>query len=84
MIKNRLKESKDKLVHKSFDWILRDPQYVSWQDGTDVGLLWIKGGAGKGKTMMSIGLVEELEGLSRQAKKTYCHVEAATHPRCND
>ena len=48
------------MLHKSFDWILRDPKYIGWQDGTDVCLLWIKGGAGKGKTMMSIGLIEEL------------------------
>jgi hypothetical protein len=59
-IKNRLKESKDKLLHKSIDWILQDPQYLSWRDGDDICLLWIKGGAGKGKTMMSIGLIERL------------------------
>jgi hypothetical protein len=52
--------SKDKLLHKSIDWILQDLQYLSWRDGDDVCLLWIKGGAGKGKTMMSIGLVERL------------------------
>lgn len=60
VIKNRLKDKKDKVLRQSFDWILRDAQYISWQDGENVGLLWIKGGAGKGKTMMSIGLVEEL------------------------
>ncbi|CAI7600497.1 unnamed protein product [Penicillium discolor] len=59
-VKNRLKESKDKLVHQSIHWILQEPQYKSWENGDDVGLLWIKGGAGKGKTMMSIGLIEEL------------------------
>ena len=59
-VKNRLKEDKDKLSYKCFDWILRDPQYVQWQDEKDISLLWIKGGAGKGKTMMSIGLVEQL------------------------
>lgn len=58
--KNRLKENKDKLLPQSFEWILQDPQYKSWQNGGDISLLWIKGGAGKGKTMMSIGLVERL------------------------
>ncbi|KFY28683.1 hypothetical protein V491_00343 [Pseudogymnoascus sp. VKM F-3775] len=58
LVKNRLKENKDKLLHKSIDWILQDPQYISWKDGDDVCLLWIKGGAGKGKTMISIGLIE--------------------------
>ncbi|KFZ18716.1 hypothetical protein V501_01054, partial [Pseudogymnoascus sp. VKM F-4519 (FW-2642)] len=60
LVKNRLKENKDKLLHKSIDWILKDPLYISWKDGDDVCLLWIKGGAGKGKTMISIGLIERL------------------------
>ncbi|KAJ5990302.1 hypothetical protein N7522_010509 [Penicillium canescens] len=59
-VKNRLKESKDRLVHQSIQWILEDPQYKGWENGDDVGLLWIKGGAGKGKTMLSIGLIEQL------------------------
>jgi hypothetical protein len=58
-IKNRLKE-KDKLLYKSIEWILHDPKYTTWQDGDGLNLLWIKGGAGKGKTMMSIGLIERL------------------------
>lgn len=33
---------------------------MNWQYGDDLGLLWIKGGAGKGKTMMSIGLIERI------------------------
>ncbi|OCK96077.1 putative G-protein beta WD 40 repeat-containing protein [Cenococcum geophilum 1.58] len=64
-VKNRLQE-KDKLLYESIGWILRDPQYVSWQDGNNVNLLWIKGGAGKGKTMMSIGLVEQLSGAQHE------------------
>lgn len=59
-VKSRLKENKDKLLYQSIDWILQDPQYISWKCGDDVCLLWIKGGAGKGKTMMSIGLIERL------------------------
>jgi NACHT domain len=66
-VKNRLKENKDKLLHRSFDWIFHVPEYIRWQDGDDVGLLWIKGGAGKGKTMMSIGLIE---ALSQRRKET--------------
>lgn len=59
-MKNRLKESKDRLVHQSIQWIFDDPQYKDWENGDEVGLLWIKGGAGKGKTMLSIGLIEQL------------------------
>ena len=59
-MKNRLKENKDRLLYESIKWIFHDPQYINWQDGDDLGLLWIKGGAGKGKTMMSIGLIEQI------------------------
>lgn len=53
-------KEKDKLLYESIEWIFQDPQYAAWQDGDDVGLLWIKGGAGKGKTMLSIGLIERI------------------------
>jgi hypothetical protein len=42
---------------------------VRWQNGGGVSLLWIKGGAGKGKTMMSIGLIEQLERPLRPHKQ---------------
>ncbi|KAL9625286.1 MAG: hypothetical protein Q9160_000688 [Pyrenula sp. 1 TL-2023] len=58
--KNRLKESKDKLRREAFEWVFRDENYLQWQDGDEVGLLWVKGGAGKGKTMMSLGILDEL------------------------
>jgi hypothetical protein len=62
-IKSRLKENKDKLLHESIEWIFHDPQYNNWKDDDNIGLLWIKGGAGKGKTMMSIGLIERLSRI---------------------
>jgi hypothetical protein len=77
VVKNRLKENKDKLLHKSIDWIFEDEQYNSWQSGDDVSLLWIKGGAGKGKTMMSIGFIEE---LSRRPK----HATVVTYFFCQN
>ncbi|KAF2278229.1 uncharacterized protein EI97DRAFT_414568 [Westerdykella ornata] len=58
-VMTRLKE-KDKLRYESINWIMYDPQYLRWQNDSTVSLLWIKGGAGKGKTMMTIGLIETL------------------------
>jgi hypothetical protein len=79
-IKTRLKENKDKLLHKSFDWILCDSQYIRWQNSDDICLLWIKGGAGKGKTMMSIGLIEELSQQSRDTTAvTYFFCQSADY-----
>ncbi|KAK5069367.1 hypothetical protein LTR51_008617 [Lithohypha guttulata] len=60
-VKNRLKRTKGGLSRDSFRWVLSDEHYRRWRYEGDVSLLWIKGGAGRGKTMMSIGLIEELE-----------------------
>jgi len=51
------------LLPQCIDWVLQDPQYISWQDTEHVCLLLIRGGAGKGKTMMSISLVERLSAF---------------------
>jgi hypothetical protein len=60
MVKNRLKRSKDKLLSKAIEWVFESPQYRLWENEDDARLLWISGGAGKGKTMMTIGIVEQL------------------------
>ncbi|KAJ5455936.1 uncharacterized protein N7458_004200 [Penicillium daleae] len=67
VVKNRLKENKDKLLPQSIQWIHQDPQYRSWQNGDEVCLLWVKGGAGKGKTMISIGIIEKLLRLQHES-----------------
>lgn len=51
------------------EWILQDESYRAWLNSDDRGdgrkdkarLLWILGGAGKGKTMISVFLTEELQ-----------------------
>lgn len=68
-MKNILKESKDKLRRESFGSILRDSKYKRWRDGEEDCLLWIKGGAGKGKTMIAIGLIEELLQICTKGAK---------------
>ncbi|KUL82098.1 hypothetical protein ZTR_10075 [Talaromyces verruculosus] len=60
VIKNRLKENKDKLLVDAIEWIFHDSHYCRWRHEDNVRLLWIRGGAGLGKTMMSISLVENL------------------------
>lgn len=78
-VKNRLKGNKDKLVYASIEWIFQDPRYISWQDGEGIGLLWIKGSAGKGKTMMSIGLIERLLARNGPCVVTYFFCQEADH-----
>lgn len=52
--------AKGKKVDGTCEWIMRNSEYQSWLRG-DMELLWICGGPGKGKTMMSIFLTQELE-----------------------
>ncbi|KAK4139138.1 uncharacterized protein C8A04DRAFT_40952 [Dichotomopilus funicola] len=63
----RIEKSKDELLDDAFKWILRTPEYIAFTNWDDSGsdrpprrLLWIKGHAGTGKTMLMIGLIRQL------------------------
>jgi len=59
-VKDLLKENKDELLVQYIKWIFQNPKYVNWKDRDDVCLFWIKAGAGKGKTIIAICLIEQL------------------------
>ncbi|KAI9863919.1 MAG: hypothetical protein M1824_005957 [Vezdaea acicularis] len=65
--KIRIERSKDDLLKDSYTWILEDPAYEDWSQNDGTQLLWIKGDPGKGKTMLMIGLINE---LSKQLEST--------------
>jgi ankyrin repeat protein len=57
--------TKGKRVPGTCEWIAQHASYQSWLSGTSSSsLLWICGGPGKGKTIMSIFLTEELERIT--------------------
>jgi hypothetical protein len=56
----RIESEKDTLLKDCYAWILRDPRFQRWRMDENSPLLWINGGPGKGKTMIMIGLVNEL------------------------
>ncbi|KAJ5326150.1 uncharacterized protein N7506_009252 [Penicillium brevicompactum] len=62
-IRHRLTREKDQLRPTLIQWIINSSQYRAWRDGREIGLLWIKGGAGKGKTMMTIFIIDQLSRL---------------------
>ncbi|KAN0072077.1 vegetative incompatibility protein HET-E-1, partial [Elaphomyces granulatus] len=69
-----IEERKDPLFRDSYRWILNSDQYknfTSWTDNNPHRLLWIKGDAGKGKTMLLIGIIRE---LSRQLESNSPHL----------
>ncbi|PYH89874.1 WD40 repeat-like protein [Aspergillus ellipticus CBS 707.79] len=60
---NNILGRKDKLIRKVYEWILDTHEYksfVSWDDPSASNLLWIKGQAGTGKTMLLMGIIKEL------------------------
>lgn len=65
--KARIESSKDLLLRDSYIWILDNKDFIDWRDDDETRLLWIKGDPGKGKTMLLIGIIEE---LSRKLKSS--------------
>ncbi|KAE9364063.1 WD40 repeat-like protein [Stipitochalara longipes BDJ] len=58
-----LEHRKDHLLADSYKWILETQQYesfVDWHHSNTKRLLWIRGGPGKGKTMLLVGIIREL------------------------
>jgi WD40 repeat protein len=47
--------------------LLQDSNFKKWRDDQDTSLLWLKGTPGKGKTMMCVGIIDELALRLRDA-----------------
>ncbi|XP_014553890.1 hypothetical protein COCVIDRAFT_28947 [Bipolaris victoriae FI3] len=59
--KKRIEDTKGGLLQGSYCWVLDNASFQQWRDGAQSRLLWIKGDAGKGKTMLLCGIVGELK-----------------------
>lgn len=58
-----LQKRKDSLMPGSYEWIISDDRYrkfLDWNETNGCQVLWIKGEAGIGKTMLVIGLIRQL------------------------
>lgn len=62
----RIEDIKGGLLNDSFCWILESSEFKQWFNGDESQLLWVNGDAGKGKTMLMIGVIKEL--LSRVSR----------------
>jgi ankyrin repeat protein len=65
--RNRLLDMKGRRVAGTCTYIKEDEAFSSWLSGT-AQLLWLSGGPGKGKTMLSLFLAEELEKLAKTSR----------------
>ena len=70
--KSRTERVKGGLLRDAYIWVLSHPDYQQWHDNPSCRLLWIKGDAGKGKTMILCGLIDELsDSIAESAILSY-------------
>jgi len=69
-IKEVIKREKGGLLDGSSNWVLEHPSFQRWRDDDRSRVFWIKGDAGKGKTMLLVGIVDELERRFAQPEHT--------------
>ncbi|KAK4085044.1 uncharacterized protein Triagg1_34 [Trichoderma aggressivum f. europaeum] len=84
----KLINSKGELVQGTCNWVAQKKEFVEWMNSNG-GLLWISGGPGLGKTMLSIYLTEYLSvfflssGDTRTHYSTYFFCNAKDNTRNN-
>lgn len=71
-VRAELLNTKGNLTEGTCQWIRRNETYQSWLEAQDSGLLWISGGPGRGKTMLSIFLTQEWESLPDCVFYVFC------------
>lgn len=59
--KQRIEDTKGGLFLGASSWILDHEDYQRWRDHDNARLLWVKGDPGKGKTMLLVTIINELE-----------------------
>jgi hypothetical protein len=81
--KKRIVETKGGLLKDSYRWILEHSDFQQWRDDRQSQLLWVKGNAGKGKTMLLCGIIDELEKVQIGKNLAYFFFQA-TDSRLNN
>ncbi len=69
----KIRSTKGDRVDGTCEWILTQDRYTSWLIEDSPQLLWLSGGPGIGKTMISSFLVEELAQLAEQSQMTLAY-----------
>lgn len=82
--KVRIEDEKGGLLRDSYCWILDHMVFQWWRDSGGDQLLWIKGDAGKGKTMLLCGIIDELIRLAGHTANISFFFCQATDSRINN
>lgn len=67
--RQRIEVTKGGLFRGASNWILDHDDFRQWYHCDDTRLLWVKGDPGKGKTMLLLAIVEELEQQPAQPEQ---------------
>ncbi|KAM5345805.1 hypothetical protein ACJ41O_011666 [Fusarium nematophilum] len=73
-VRSELVDSKGDLTAGTCKWILEDRAYQSWLQSSETQLLWISGGPGRGKTMLSIFLTRKLESMVHDPPRSLLYI----------
>ena len=68
--KARIEQTKGGLFQDAYKWILNNDEFHQWRHDKRSWVLWIKGDAGKGKTMLLCSIINELPQSSLLASQT--------------
>ena len=80
--KDRIADTKGGLFRGPSDWVLDHADFRQWHDTHEARLLWVKGDPGKGKTMLLITIVEELERQLERRRRTASSLTALSYFFC--
>ncbi|KAF5526116.1 Vegetative incompatibility protein HET-E-1 [Colletotrichum aenigma] len=78
--KDRIEHTRGGLLRDSYTWILENPDFQDWRNGSEKRLLWVRGDPGKGKTMFLCGIINELADDGAEPVYFFCQ---ATDSRLN-
>ena len=81
--KKRIEQTKGGLLVDSYRWILDNETFQQWQKESESRLLWVKGDAGKGKTMLLCGIINELQKAANNTFTVSYFFCQATDSRIN-
>ncbi|KAJ3488446.1 hypothetical protein NLG97_g6197 [Lecanicillium saksenae] len=70
--KKEIEERKGGLLKDSYLWITQHDNFLQFLANDDKQLLWIDGGAGKGKTMLMCGIIDHLESSNQMLAYFFC------------
>ncbi|KAL4863058.1 hypothetical protein BDV12DRAFT_33997 [Aspergillus spectabilis] len=84
--RRRIEATKGGLLDDSFRWVLDNAEFQKWRSNHQSQLLWIKGDPGKGKTMLMIGIINELvQQIHSQPSQSIAYFLCqATDPRLSN